>query len=209
MATFSTVFRRFEGSGEQALRERAVEALLCTACLLFAMGQTDDALAVVGKAKRKFLGDTGVTLVKALLALGQHPILLEDLGRQYVVVSDAVFDGLADPTDTSRQDFARAHAHVSQTLLSLARQRFPDAPDKAQKLLERARDQALGAVRLAPDDAAYLGRAGYLCFLPGDREQALEHVRGALQRGPREPLPWMSGTGLPQDAAFVALVQSL
>lgn len=97
IATFSQVFRRFEASGEQALRERAVAALLCTACLLFAMSQTDDALAVVGKAKRKFAGDTGETLTNALHALQGQPILQEDLGREFLRVSGAVRDGLGGP----------------------------------------------------------------------------------------------------------------
>ncbi len=170
--------------------ELRLDADIRRAVVLAQMERLDEALEVLAGLKS---GDRG-TVEEAFLAEGQ---ILTDAGR----IDDALAaygEGLNRLPDSQRLVYARGLLAAEQGRLERAEADFrailDENPEDAMALnalgytladqtdrLEEAHDLISQAYELAPDDAAVVDSLGWVEYRRGNHQEALVHLRRALE----------------------------
>jgi tetratricopeptide (TPR) repeat protein len=219
LAAYEAVEARFGGATELVLREQVTKALFSKGVALNKAERTDEALAAYDAVEARFGMSTELALREAVArALVNKGVALGKAGRtgEELAAYDAVvarFGGAAELVLREQVAIAQGNRGFARLTLAKKAGQTAQGAGQAQGLLMTALADVGAALGVQPDYPIQLGNKAYALFLLGREAEAEAPLRRALELGGEEAYKNEMDDAqihpLPQDSAFVALVERL
>jgi len=219
LVAYEVVEDRFGTTFDPTLREQVVKALVSKGVALRKDGRASEALAAYDEVEDRFgrSEDPALRVWAVHAQVGKGVTLRQDGHTdEALAIYDAVEDRFGNSEAPAlREQVASARGNRGFTHLTMAKEagQKPDGEDEAEALLKNALVDIEGALVDQPDEPMNLGNRGYALFLLGREDEAEAPLCSALELGGEKlylgTLDDAKIHPLPQDEAFVALVERL
>ena len=219
LTAYDELEARFGKSNELALREWAAKALVNKGGLFNQQGRAEEEISAYDAVVERFGNSkdpkiqepVARALVNKALALSRDGCTEDELAAYNVVVER--FGDSEDPK--VRNQLSKAFGNRGYLRLTLAKEagQKTGSADEVKALLLGTLSDVEAGLEDMPDDPMHLGNQAYTLFLLGRDDESEEPLRRALELGGEElylgTLDDAKIHPLPQDEAFVALVERL
>jgi tetratricopeptide (TPR) repeat protein len=217
IAAYDILLERFGKSTEPTVRELVADALLSKGIALDDLNRSKDAIAVYDILTEHFGKSTEPALQELVAnALFREGIALDNLNRpeDAIAVYDILVERFGKSTEPALQtEVAYALGNRGFMLLCQAKKIWVCDVARAKALLSTAQKDIRSALERLPKDACSLGNMGYIEFLTGNPDKAVQLLTKALQIGGekirQDALEDSQIYPVQQDEAFRELMQSL
>ncbi len=216
IAAYEEVISRFGEAAEPVLREGVAKALVNKGVTLGRLARYEEAIAAYDQVVARFGMAPELSLREGVAkVLVNKGVALDRLGRseEAAAVYEDVVARFGEATEPSlREQVTRTFNSMGLHLLRQAKLSWDDREARTQ-LLAAARVSFDRVLEREAQNASTLGNLGYLLFLSGQPDQAMESLQYALTLGGEELYRDMVKDAetdtVPEDAEFRALLDRI